>query len=135
MKILSSDSKQWIEVKRFVDDDYSSYELGVSIDVGHGHFTGRNKDIQFLNLKEFIENLDSFILSRELKPRLEGTYDSFVEFYSPKNKNSIMVNFCVGDAYAGYPETAMYGLKGSFEFNVEYLNDVLEKFKAFEENA
>ena len=105
MKILSSDSRQWIEVKRLVDNDYTAYELGASIDIGHGLFSGKNNDIQFLNLNEFIENLDSFILYRELIPRLEGTYESYIEFYRPKSKNSIMVNFCVGDAYAGYSET------------------------------
>lgn len=135
MKIKSTDKKQWIEIEQSLDVDWPSYEFGASINIGHSSFSGKNSDMCFLNLREFINTLDSFVLNRELKPKLEGTYDCFVEFYRPGNKNSIMINYCVGSVYVGYSETANYGLNGSFEFSAEYLNDVLEEFKKFSENA
>jgi hypothetical protein len=135
MKIKSHDDKQWIEIEQSLDVGYPSYKFQVSIDIGHNLFTGENNDMYFLNLEEFIGNLDSFILNREIKPKLEGTYNCFVEFYRPGNKNIIMVSFYVGSTYAGFSDTASYGLKGCFEFNAEYLNEVLEGFKEFQENA
>jgi hypothetical protein len=132
MKIISIDRKSWIEVKQHNDGSYSSFEVEVSIDIGHGFFSGKNIDIQFLNINTFIEELDSFILNRERTPRLEGTYDSFIEFSCPNNKRSLIVNFAVGDAYAGYSKTADYNLKGGFDVDQEYLQEVLGNFKKFE---
>ncbi len=129
MKIYSSDSRSAIRIEKHGDVQYSSFEVEVSVDIGHGAFTDKNTDVQFLNLDRFVEELNAFVLERQQIPRLQGTYDSFIAFSTPAGKTALWVEFALGDACAGPVKTADYLLKGGFEFDPEYLNEVLAGFR------
>ncbi len=135
MRITSSDFKSWISIEQHGDEQYSSFKVKAFVDIEHGSFSGENTDVQFLNIKVFIIELDEFILNRTLHPKLEGTYNSFIEFYKATNNNAILVNFSIGDAYSGYSEIASYSIKGTFEIDPEYINIILQDFIKLEKRC
>lgn len=134
MKIDSIDRKSWVEVTFEELDGYSSFIFSANIDIGHGQFSGKNIDVQFLNISSFIAELDSFILNRRKRPILEGTYGSYISFEASKI-NSVMLKFCIGDAYSGYSGNAEYGLNGAFEIDQGQLESLLSNFRVLESNA
>ncbi len=130
MKIISIDGNQSIEIIMYHDQYYTSFSMNVSVDIKHGRFTGENIDLQFLNLHTFVRTLEMFIMDKKVIPKLEGTYDSFIEFVQIPNGN-ILLNFTIGDAYCGYSNTVDYSLSGSFEFSPKALNQILDACKGF----
>ena len=129
MKIESTDSKSKIEIIRTGDEGYSSFEVSVNIDIGHGFFSGCNTDLIFLNLSNFIDEIDAFILNRNISPKLNGTYDSFIQLIKDKRTSAILVKFKIGDAYCGYSDTIQYSIEGGFEINQELLSTILTEAK------
>jgi hypothetical protein len=123
MKIFAKDHPSWIEIKRFVDEanQYSSYEISAAIDISHGQFTAKNIDVHFLNVVEFQSELNSFITNKSIVPRLEGTYDTYLEFAG--TSNSVLLRFKIGDAFCG-TETINYLLEGAFEVSQESLLNI-----------
>ncbi len=130
MKIVSIDSNQSVEIITYQDQYYTSFSMNVSVDIKHGKFTGENIDLQFLNLQTFVQTLEMFITDKTVIPKLEGIYDSFIEFVQIPNGN-ILLNFTIGDAYCGYSNTVDYSLSGSFEFSPNTLNQILDDCKGF----
>ncbi len=120
-----------IEIEHRIDDSgaYDSFMLDVSVDIGHGVFKATNADIHFRNLAAFIGELDAFILDRTVKPRLEGTYDSYIEFSG--TPSMVSVSFCVGDAFFG---NTRFALIGAFDIDQDYLSAALEQFRALLES-
>jgi len=130
MRIISSDAHCSFEVSRETVGDYSSFSVSGSVDIGHGRFSGENRDVHFLNLEQFVACLDSYILDRSLMPTLNGTYDTNVKIWTPGgHRSTVMLTFAIGDAYAGTPVTAKYRLEGEFEIDQEMLNALLENFR------
>ena len=120
MKIYSINNHSLIEVNQFTDieNNYSSFVLSVAIDIEHGEFSAKNTDVHFFNIDEFNSNFDDFISNRELNPKLEGTYDSFIEFSAYRNR--VYVHFKIGDSYCG-SKIVNYSLEGSIEISQENL--------------
>lgn len=106
-----------------------------SVNIAHGNFDAKNGDIHFLNVDEFIQSLDAFILNRGISPQLHGTYDTVVKFFQPTGKTVVMVSFAIGDAYCGKSATVHYRTEGEFEIDAEYLNDIITNFKGLFQNA
>ena len=125
MKILSSENKSYFQIKRTSDEGYSGFDVEVLVDIGHGQFRAQNQDLQWLNIPEFTAQLDGFINDRRLIPRLEGTYDSFLEF--SESVNVVVVAFAVGDAFCGN-KTHEFLLRGSFEISQDMLIAVAQEF-------
>jgi hypothetical protein len=123
MKIYAKDHPSWIEINRLVDEanQYSSYEISAVIDIIHGKFTAKNIDVHFINAVEFQSVFKQFITNRSLVPRLEGTYDTYLEFVG--KSNSVILRFKIGDAFCG-TETTDYSLVGGFEVSQESLLNI-----------
>jgi hypothetical protein len=130
MKIYSSDKKSWLGFKSMVDEehDYSSFLLEVFVDLGHSFFQGKNTDLHFFCIDDFISQLNAFILDRSLQPRLEGTYDTYLMFKG--EANNVILSFYVGSAYCG-KETYSYAVQGAFDIDQENLNDIVKGFSKY----
>ncbi|TKB05669.1 hypothetical protein [Desulforhopalus sp. IMCC35007] len=134
MKISSIDSKNSITIERKGDNDYSTFEVTAEIDIVHGTFTGKNIDIIFFNIDEFIMEYDSFLTNRKISPILNGTYDSYIKIEAGKG-SSVFVSFSLGDAFSGYNETVDFSLNGKFEINTEFLNTIYRELRGLAENV
>lgn len=132
MKIFSSENASHLRIERTGDEAYSSFEVEVTIDIGHGQFRALNNDLQWLNIADFAAKFDDFILDRELVPRLEGTYDSFLEFSG--SANSVIVAFAIGDAFCGN-KTHEFLLRGSFQVSEDTLSALARDFRSLREDS
>jgi hypothetical protein len=135
MRITSIDHTQYFEILHIGDDDYSSFQITASVDIVHGSFFGKNIDVHLLNLHYFIKNLGEFIVHRNLTPKLDGTYDSYIQFYQPVNLPLIMVDFSLGDVQAGHNKHLEYSLRGQFEIPPDSLQQIIEDFRKLEERS
>ena len=127
MKIRSIDKKSWFDVKPLKDGSYTAISVEVQIDIGHGVFNAKNIDVQFLNLSVFTSELDNFLTDRSMLPRLNGTYDSFIEISG--SVSHVFIKFCIGDVDCG-AKTHQYNLCGSFEIDQEYLAPFIKVMKS-----
>jgi hypothetical protein len=124
MRLESPDSKMWLEVRRWTDPDhdYSAFEVESFIDIGHGAFSGVNRDIHWSNLAQFVEHLEAFTLSQQESAELKGTYDTFIRV---RHENEIIaVDFCIGDAYCGGPYCE-FRVSGTFAVSYKHLCGIL----------
>jgi hypothetical protein len=127
MKIHSIDKKSWFAVKPVKDNSYTAISVEAQIDIGHGVFNAKNIDMHFLNLAVFTSELDNFLTDRSILPRLNGTYDSFIEISG--SVSHVFIKFCIGDADCG-AKTHQYNLFGSFEIDQEYLAPFIKVMKS-----
>ncbi len=130
MKIYSTDQNSWLTCDHIVDDehDYSSFSLEAFIDLGHSSFQGKNIDLHFFDIDNFIAKLDAFVLDRSIQPRLEGTYDTYIMFRG--SGTHIFLSLNIGSAYCG-SETHSYSVKGTFEVSQENLNNIVNGFAKY----
>lgn len=131
MRIKSIDENAWLEISRNGDEFHSPFLIECSVNLRHGKFSAKNGEVHFLNLEEFVKNLDAFILNRKLTAQLNGTYDVAVKFFQPQDKQIAMVGFVIGDAFTGRSLTTRFKTEGEFEINTELLNDLVRNFKKF----
>ena len=127
MKIYGIGKKSWLEIGPVKDGSYTATSVEVKIDIGHGFFSAKNIDMHFQNLDTFIPELDHFITSRDINPRLNGTYDSFIEISG--SVSHVFIKFCIGDEDCG-AKTHQYSLCGSFEIEQEHLVPFLKIMKS-----
>ncbi len=127
MKINSHDRKNWIKIDAIPENDWPSFLVEISIDIGHGKFQALNHDVSFARVKEFAAELNQFVLKRELSPTLTGTYDTIIRFRS--EGRAVWVEFAVGDAYEGYSRSQAYALTGGFEIEEGALVSLVEAFQ------
>lgn len=130
LRIECSSRNSWIEIERRGDRQYSWFEIGCGIDIGHGNFFARNGDIQFLNAESFIGQLDRFIEDRSLTPQLDGSFGIFLILWRPGASEEVMLSFAIGDAYCGGPVATEFNLTGSFALPQDGLNALAEQFRA-----
>jgi len=135
MHISSSDGKAWIEVRRNEEDNFPSFAFSGAVNIGHGSFAASNSSLAFLNLGDFAEMLDKFILERDLQPCLEGTYESYLKVWRPSGKNEVMLSFCIGDAFSGWVGTSEFKLQGEFPIEQETLNSLVSAFRSMARGA
>lgn len=129
LRIDCHDSRSRIEIQRCGDAGYSWFELHCTVDIGHGRFSGSNVDIQFLNAGQFLVELDRFARDRNLTPQLDGTYSSFLIFWSPAGSDEVMLSFSVGDAYSLGPVTSEFSLTGSLRLPQGVLDAMIADFR------
>ncbi len=126
MKITSADNICWISLQAVGASGYRAIEMVTHVDIGHGRFDGRNGDLHFLNLEEFMHDLDEFITDRKRTPRLNGTYDTYLAF--SQQGSSVMCEYCLGDAFSGR-KTAHFQQSGRFEIDQERLLELTRGFR------
>lgn len=125
MKIVSTDNKSELIVNMFEDEHgHKAYSLGAEIGLGHSEFKGCNNDIIFLNVPEFIKDLDAFILNRKIEPKLIGTYDSYILFKG--TSTCVAITFKIGGAFCG-TDTYSYSITGTFEIAQEQLGEIVNE--------
>ncbi len=128
MEILSADNICRITLRPSGEPgSYAGIEMAAHVDIGHGRFEARNRDIHFLNLGEFVEEFDKFISDRTRAPRLNGTYDSHISFRA--SGLDVVCEYCVGDAFAGGRRPAEFFQSGKFEIERDVLLDLLRDFR------
>lgn len=120
MKIYADDQKSWFSVEPWIDEEtqYRAFTLEALIDIGHGSFQAKNIDVHLFNTSDFNAELDRFVTERTLIPRLDGTYDSFLEFHG--DTSHVFVRFKIGDAFCG-KLTQDISLSGGFEIEQQQL--------------
>lgn len=128
MKIDSADKNCFInfEYKRDASG-YSGFHVEIHADIRHGKFDARNIDVQFLNLGEFVSELDKFIIDRSRTPRLEGTYDTYFAFSA--TGTAVILKYQLGDAFCGR-RTSYFYQSGEFEVEQDNLLQYLGGFRA-----
>jgi hypothetical protein len=114
MKIHSIDKKSWFAVKPIQDGSYTAISVEVQI------------DIRFQNLAVFTSDLDNFLTDRSILPRLNGSYDSFIEISG--SVSHVFIKFSIGDVDCG-AKTHQYNLCGSFEIDQKYLASFIKVMK------
>jgi hypothetical protein len=126
MRINSDDGKSWLEIELGDDDDYPTFTLRTFVEIGHGRFSGENGDVCFLNMAEFSDDLDRFILDRSIVPQLLGSNDSCVKISQGRTLETILCNFTLGDACWYSTKTVFdYRLSGTIAIRQEDLNGIV----------
>ncbi len=82
--------------------------------------------MQLLDLDAFVDELDAFVLDRTLRPRLSGTYDTFLAFEAVGN--AVLFSYCLGDALMGRP-THRFTQTGSFEIDDDTLSSIVGELR------
>jgi hypothetical protein len=127
MRITSTENISWVNIEYVKDSaGYPSFEIEVHADIQHGQFHAKNHKVQFQNFEEFVADLDRFILDRSRSPRLEGTYNTFIAFLA--RGNVVICQYRLGGAFCGR-KTVYFHHFGEFEFNQEYLIQLLGSFR------
>ena len=124
-----------IDLEYLIDDssDYDSFSFSASIDIGHGLFKAANNDIHFLNLPTFVAQLESFVRDRMPQPRLDGTYNSYLELSG--TPSSATIHFRIGDAFSGYTDVnTQYSFTGAFDVEPDQLFPMLDQFRGLLES-
>ena len=124
MKIYSQDKNSWLKITKNEGeyDVEGTYSIEVKFDIGHSVFNATNKEVIFTNGAEFKSTLNEFVMNRDLCPKLEGTYDSYVSFKAVGNNVVLSVN--VGSAFCS-SSTFAYSTSGEFEVSQEYLTNIV----------
>lgn len=129
MKIISVDNNCFVALEYRGDPSgHSGFQVVVHADIRHGQFDAKNMDVQFLNLEEFVSELDKFILDRTRMPRLEGTYDTYFAFSA--SGSAVILKYQIGDAFCGR-KTSYFYQSGEFEVEQENLLQFLGGFRSF----
>jgi hypothetical protein len=129
MKIVSTDNQSELTIENREDEfGYNFLSLSAKIGSGTCEFNGCNNELSFTNIDEFIKELDSFISNRELEPKLEGTYGSYLTFRG--TSTYVALTFKIGGAFCG-TETFSYSIMGTFEIAQEYLHKIVTEFKSY----
>lgn len=125
MRITSIDSKTWVEITP--GNSEFSFSIECMADRGQSLFHGKNTDFHFLNIEEFISDLNKFILDRNISPKLNGIYGPCLEFSrSKKQTTAVMVHFSVGDDSSACSENVEFKTTGTFEINSEFLKELIK---------
>lgn len=129
LRIQCLDTRSWIDIQRRGDLRYAWFELRCAVDIGHGHFSASNVDVQFLNGDGFVADLERFAAEPGLTPQLDGTYGSFLIFWRPGGSDELMLSFSVGDAYSLGPVTSEFNLTGSLRLPPDVLDLMIADFR------
>lgn len=131
MKICSVDNNCFVALEyKSEPSGYFGFQVEVHADIRHGQFAAKNIDVQFLNLEEFVQEFDKFILDRTRMPRLEGTYDTYFAFSA--SGSTVILKYQLGDAFCGR-KTSYFYQSGEFEVGQENLLRFLGGFRSFME--
>lgn len=129
MKICSVDNNCFVALEfRGDSSGYYGFQVEIHADIQHGKFDAKNIDVQFLNLEEFVPELDKFILDRTRMPRLEGTYDTYFAFSA--SGSAVILKYQLGDVFCGR-KTSYFYQSGEFEVEQENLLQFLGGFRSF----
>ena len=129
MRIQSFDKRCYIEINPAHEGEgHPVFIVEARINLEHGVFTAKSKILPLPKLPEFIIHLESFLVNREIQPKLEGAYESYFSFVY--EAGSVFLEFSVGDGFSGYTTYANFNLSGRFEINTDQLKTIVAEFKA-----
>lgn len=111
IRFESTDRRSFVSLAPNLDLDWPSFRIEAVVDLGHSTFSASNGDVALTHLAAFVDQLDRFITDRSLRPRLDGTYDTFLELDA--KGRVVMLSFRVG----GVSVAAGGNLSGSFELD------------------
>lgn len=127
MRLVSTDNQSELTITVVEDEHgYKASSLTAQISLGHSEFKGSNSDINFLNLPDFIRDLDAFILNRKIEPKLNGTYGSYILFRG--TNTSVAIIFKIGGAFCG-TDTYNYSVTGTFEIDQGQLGEIVNELR------
>ena len=108
---------------------YDICELSGEINIKHGKFTGWSSTVPLLKLQDFINQFESFCISRNTEPKLEGVYNTYFQFYTRETINGeeiILMEFSIGDARFS---PFIFNLTGLLEIDAKKLPSILSDFR------
>ena len=126
MRIQSVDKQCYVEINPAPEGEgHPVFRVEARIDLGHGVFTAYSKSIAIPKLPEFIIHLESFVQNKEIRPKWEGVYESYLSFVSEADR--VYLEFSIGDV-------SYYNcnLIGRFEINTDHLKTIVSEFKALD---
>jgi len=126
MQLIDTLGRCSLEITHHLDPavGYDAFSFRARVDIGHGAFQAVNKDIQFLDLPDFVSRLESFIHDRSVTPRLNGTYDSFLMLSGTVSR--VGVDFSLADEFTGYGTGCTpFVFTGAFETEPDRLHALL----------
>ena len=129
MRLISVEANSSLEMTLNESDGYSSLTFSARIELGHGTFVAENRDVHFRTLPSFRREVARFIADRSLRPRAEGSYESYIELYG--DGRHTFVAFMIGDAYCGR-EAACFSFTGSFEFESDHLSTLVRELEVLD---
>ncbi len=97
------------------------------LELGHSQSSATNSDGALTNLAAFVRQLDEFMLERSVRPRLEGTYGTYLELRA--HGREVIVSLLVGSASGA----AEFELSGSFAVEAGALPAALEAAERLQE--
>lgn len=133
MKIQSIDGVCSIQIGRGPESDCGVFVVEVKVDLGHGEFIGSNRSFCFVQLSQFINDFERFIIDGHSESRLEGTYDSFFAFH--REGTAVFLEFSVGDGFCGYSSYCPFAVSGRFEVGGDQLAQTVSDFKELRDSA
>ncbi len=123
MKFESIDQQSFVSVVPNPENDWSSFCVEAAINLEHSQFSATNSDVALTNLARFVSQFDLFVLNRSVRPRLDGTYDTYLELRA--EGRDVILSFRVGSASGA----ANHGLSGSFAVAEGALSPLVEAAK------
>jgi len=127
MKLFATDDQSELEILHKGDENYSSFTCRAKVLGPCAEFEATNYDLYFLDREDFIEKFQLFIDGNTDSVKLEGTYDTEIIF-SRKERNTTMVNFCMGIQSIAYVEAVKHKLTGAFQVRTESQNAYKREF-------
>ena len=113
------ESNSFIEFKQA---DYS-IEVSVEMDYQYAKFTAFNDGITFFEYEKFTEELDKFVMDRTRRPKLTGTYDTFIEIFAPE-PGIVFLQFTIGYSFASSRPFLEPRLSGQIVIDQEFLGEL-----------
>lgn len=133
--IKSIDTHTSLEIRPHdCSEGYSTCELEASFSSGGNHYCLRNTDIHFFDISEFANSLDEFILNRRIKPILNGTYGTFIEFFGTGNQIWIKLNIGLTNTVDNR-FTHDNNIKATFQLNGDVINEINLFFSSLEKRC
>ncbi|PJK07578.1 hypothetical protein CO610_07935 [Lysobacteraceae bacterium NML95-0200] len=101
---------------------YSSFWVLADIRCDWMQMCSKLEDVHFVALKKFVEQLDAFILNRQLQPHLEGTEGTWLAFQGEGRR--VMLRFALG----AIKDCMVHQHQGGFEVEEAILNELVVAF-------
>ncbi len=133
MKIISKDKKSIISLERKdLNDPHSAYTFTVEFKNGDNSFKGTNDCVHFAGFQNFLKIFEKFLVERKNEAILDLTEECKLIFFVLNHKREVGVKIKLSKfVYSTDPmKTNKIELSGEFKLNSEYLNTILDEFKA-----
>ncbi|PJK10966.1 hypothetical protein CO608_00360 [Lysobacteraceae bacterium NML08-0793] len=123
VQIQAKGSRSRLEIgKNEAVDGYSSFWMLADIQCDWMQMYSKLRDVHFVALEKFVEQLDAFVLNRQLQPHLEGTEGTWLAFQEEGRR--VLLRFALGAIKDCMPHQH----QGSFELEEADLSELAVAF-------